>query len=137
MYQRDAIMAAEKVDACFNKMSMRGNNIEMIKNMKFKQIMFLAVSFSLTVTANAGRYWPETVLTNWNLYLNNGVAYIISNQMADHCSYNRAQINMDGTEFNKSLYAYAMSAKARGKNLEYVIDSTQTNCVISGLRELD
>ncbi|MCH2041053.1 MAG: hypothetical protein MK185_10510 [Saccharospirillaceae bacterium] len=105
--------------------------------MKFKQIMFLSVSLSLTVTANAGRYWPEATLTSWELYLNNGVAYILSSQFADHCSYDRGQINMDGTEYNKSLYAYAMSAKARGKNLRYVVDSTQKTCIISALQEQD
>jgi hypothetical protein len=44
---------------------------------------------------------------------------------------------MDGTEFNKAQYAYAMSAKARGKNLTYVVDDTQSTCIIYGLQELD
>jgi hypothetical protein len=105
--------------------------------MKFKHVIFLAVFFSLSISANAGRYWPGTALTNWELYLNNGVAYILSSQFADHCSDDRGQIDMDGTEFNKSLYAYAMSAKARGKNLKYVVDSTQEVCTISALREQD
>tara|TARA_R110001583_G_scaffold103368_1_gene250571 strand:+ start:1124 stop:1441 length:318 start_codon:yes stop_codon:yes gene_type:complete len=105
--------------------------------MKFKQIMFLAVLLNLTINANAGRYWPETTLTSWELYLNNGVAYISSSQFADHCSDDRGQIDIDSTEFSKSLYAYAMSAKARGKNLKYVVDSTQTTCIISALREQD
>lgn len=105
--------------------------------MKFKQIMLLLISLSFTVASNAGRYWPEVALTSWELYLNNGVAYIKSSQFADHCSYDRGQINMDGTEFNKSLYTYAMSAKARGKNLKYVVDSRQTACIISALREQD
>lgn len=43
---------------------------------------------------------------------------------------------MDSTEFNKALYAYAMSEKAKDKKLKYVDDET-TTCVISGLREVD
>lgn len=85
----------------------------------------------------AGRYWPSVALTEWSLSLNNGVAYIYSPQMASHCSYSRAQINMSGTEFDKALYAYALSAKARGKALSYVVDSEQTVCIISGLSEKD
>ncbi|MBE0380410.1 hypothetical protein [Pseudoalteromonas prydzensis] len=44
---------------------------------------------------------------------------------------------MDGTEFNKAQYAYALSAKAKDKKLKYVVDSEHTTCVISGLREVD
>ena len=44
---------------------------------------------------------------------------------------------MDGTEFNKAQYAYAMSAKARGKRLAYVVDSDQTTCIITGLIEAE
>ena len=42
---------------------------------------------------------------------------------------------MDGTEFNKAQYAFAMSAKARNKSLRYVVDSDQTTCIITGLIE--
>ena len=44
---------------------------------------------------------------------------------------------MDGTEFNKAQYAYAMSAKARGKKINYVVNSDDTTCVITGLIEVD
>jgi len=44
---------------------------------------------------------------------------------------------MDGTEFNKSLYSYALSAKAHGKSLKYVVDDKQTACIITGLSEDD
>jgi hypothetical protein len=42
---------------------------------------------------------------------------------------------MDGTEFNKALYAYALSAKAKNKELKYVIDNEQSICVVTGLSE--
>lgn len=106
--------------------------------MQIRKIAFLISLFIFSTTASATRYWPSTALTDWELYLNNGVAYILSTQFADHCSHNRGQINIDSNqEFDKALYAYALSAKARGKNLKYVVDSTQTTCVISALREQD
>ena len=91
----------------------------------------------LASSSLAGRYWPSTTLSTWELQLNNGVAYISSTDFASHCKHSRGQINMDGTEFNKALYAYAMSAKARGKKLNYVVDSDDTYCVVSGLIEVD
>ena len=100
-------------------------------------LMIIFGALSLSISAYANRYWPSVVLTNWEVYLNNGVAYIASPQFASHCSYSRGHILMDGTEFNKAQYAYAISAKARGKNLKYVVDNTHGNCVISGLQELD
>jgi len=84
----------------------------------------------------AKRYWPAE-LVEWDLALNNGVAYITSPQFASHCQYSRGQINMDGTEFNKAQYAYAMQAKVRGKKIRYVVDDTQTVCIITGLAEQD
>ena len=87
--------------------------------------------------ANAKRDWATQKLTNWDLYLNNGVAYISSPQFAAHCSYKRGHINISGAEYDKALYSYALSAKARGKKLSYVVDSTHTDCVISALLEHD
>ena len=95
-------------------------------------IMFGLISLYAN-SAFAGRYWPDDTLVSWGLELNNGVAYISSPQFASHCNYERGQINMDGTEFNKAQYAYAMSAKARGKKLKYVVNSADTTCVITGL----
>ena len=87
--------------------------------------------------ANASLYWPPETLTNWSLYLNNGRAYIESPDFASHCEYSRGQIILNGTEFDQAQYAYAMSAKARGKNLRYVVDSEHTTYTIYGLVEVD
>ncbi len=98
-----------------------------------------AVTISISVyssTVSAAGYWPPT-LDDWSLHLNNGAAYVTSPQFASHCSHNRGIIKMDGTEFNKAQYAYAMSAKARGKKLRYVVDDAQTTCIIYGLQEVD
>ena len=101
-------------------------------------VFFIFGLISLYATsAFAGRYWPTDTLVMWELQLNNGVAYISSPQFVSHCNYERGQINMDGTEFNKAQYAYAMSAKARGKKLKYVVNSADTTCVITGLIEVD
>ena len=101
------------------------------------RILLIIVCFLFSVSVNAKRYWPSQTLIDWTLELNNGVAYITSPQFATHCTYTRGQITMDGTEYNRALYAYAMSAKAKGKKLRYVVDDEATTCVISGLREVD
>ena len=104
--------------------------------MKMK-LLWIALTILFANQTMAGIYWAPNKLTNWNITLNNNVAYITSSQFAEHCANSRGQINMDGTEFNKALFAYAMSAKARGKSLSYVVDSEHTNCIIFGLSELD
>ncbi|MEX0335630.1 MULTISPECIES: hypothetical protein [Vibrio] len=103
--------------------------------MKKSLFAFISLTLLSNSPAYAQRYWPAELLSNWNLYLNNSVAYIQSPEFAKHCQYSRGQINMDGTEFNKALYSYALSAKARGKKLRYVVDDQHTTCVITGLEE--
>lgn len=98
-------------------------------------LVILLASFSGTVSAK--RYWPSKALTNWDLHLNNGVAYIRSPDFASHCRYLRGQINMDGTEFNKSQYAYALAAYAQGKTIRYVVDDEQTICIVTGIDIID
>lgn len=98
--------------------------------MKFCLLLIFLVFVSPSLSAK--RYWLSELI-NRSLYLNNGVAYISSPQLAEHCSYSRGQINMDGTEFNKTQYAYALSSKAKDKKLKYVVDSDHTTCVITGL----
>lgn len=106
-------------------------------DLKNTQILLLIIIGILPFCTHAKRYWPEKTLTKWSLYMNNGVAYIRSDEFASHCSYSRGQINMDGTEFNRAQYSYALSAKARNKKLRYVVDSDQTVCIITGLQEVD
>lgn len=100
-----------------------------------KTCLLLILLVFISPSLSAKRYWPSE-LVNWTLSLNNGVAYISSPQFAEHCSYSRGQINMDGTEFNKAQYAYALSAKAKDKKLKYVVDSEHTTCIITGLQEV-
>ncbi|MEC4729039.1 hypothetical protein HWQ46_26355 [Shewanella sp. D64] len=100
-------------------------------------LLLAIVCLVFTNNTDAKRNWPSQALTSWSLSLNNGVAYISSSQFPEHCRYSRGQINMSGTEFDKAQYAYALSAKARGKSLRYVIDNTQTTCIITGLSEVN
>lgn len=105
--------------------------------MRIIHLLFVLCLFVLPNIAEAKRYWPSQKLTTWSLSLNNGVAYISSAQFPEHCRYSRGQINMSGKEFDRALYAYALSAKAKGKSLSYVIDDTHTTCIISGLSEVN
>lgn len=108
------------------------------KEMKLElHILLIGLTLTYSCSTLAKRYWPPEVLTEWTLSLNNGVAYITSPQFVSHCLHSRGQINMDGTEFNKAQYAFAMSAKARSKKIKYVVDDTQTVCIITGLEEID
>jgi hypothetical protein len=105
--------------------------------MRSLSLLLVLVCLVLSYGADAKRYWPSTTLTDWSLYLNNGVAYISSPQFPEHCRHSRGQINMSGTEFDKAQYAFALSAKAKGKSLRYVIDNTHTTCIITGLSEVN
>lgn len=108
----------------------------LIKKLDTKLVFFLFfVSIGSSHPAAAVRYWPSQPLTHWTLTLNNGVAYITSSEIPSHCVHSRALIDMSGTEFDRALYAYALSAKARGKILRYVIDGDHVDCIISGLAE--
>lgn len=92
------------------------------------------VLFGVSSAAMAERYWPAT-LTEWSISLNNGVVYISSSQFAEHCAYRRGQINVNDGAYARALYAYALSAKARGKNLRYVVERASSECVIDAMQE--
>ena len=98
-------------------------------------ILIGAIAATASLSASATRYWPPAMLTEWDMYLNNGVVYIASPQFAGHCSYSRGEIDVNASSYNRALYAYALSAKARGKALRYVVDDAATTCVIDALQE--
>lgn len=87
---------------------------------------------SLPMAAFAGRY-QTPALTSWSMYMNNGVVYISSSQMPSHCTYSRAQINMSGTEFDRTQIAMALAAYKSKSNIAVFIDSDHTVCVMSGI----
>lgn len=94
-----------------------------------------SISAMFCSTASAERYWAAD-LTDWSMYLNNGVVYIASAQFASHCVYSRGEFAVNDSAYSRALYAYALSAKARGRGLAYVVDSTASTCVIDALREI-
>lgn len=105
--------------------------------MKAKFVLMVgALVAAASLPAYATRYWPAVALTDWELSLNNGLVYITSPQMASHCTYLRGQIDVTASAYNRALYAYALSAKARGKALRYVVDDAATLCVIDALLEV-
>ena len=102
-----------------------------------RETIIFGIIFAIaSLPASAARYWPPTPLTEWEMFLNNGVVYITSPQFASHCTYSRGQIDVTSSVFNRALYAYALSAKARGKALRYVVDDAATTCVIDALSEV-
>ncbi len=103
----------------------------------FCKLFLVFISCCACSLVSANRYWPEPALSDWSIVLNNGVVYIQSPQFPAHCSHSRGQINIHESEFDRAQYAFVLSAKARGKKLKYVVDNTQTVCVISGVLEID
>lgn len=101
------------------------------ENMKY--VIFIIIICGSPL-AFSKAYWAG-VLNDWSLYLDNNVVYVQSDSMASHCSYNRAQIDVAQGDYQRALYSYALSAKARGKKLSYVVDSDASTCVIFGLSE--
>ncbi|MBU1668719.1 hypothetical protein KKC13_09895 [bacterium] len=92
-------------------------------------IKMILISLIFGGYAIAGNYWVNTI-SDWKIQLDNGVAYIVADETPTHCSYHRAQINMDGTEYNRALYA-----KAKGKKITYVTNDKESICIITGLEE--
>jgi len=90
----------------------------------------------------AGRYWVPVdssgvsfYTSNWDLYINNNVVYVISPDLPSHCSHKRAQINITlDKPLDKALYAYLLAAYSSGKSLKIVVDSTQTTCVLDAAK---
>jgi hypothetical protein len=96
----------------------------------------VAVACLIAQQAAATLYWPSTTLTQWDMFVNNGVVYIQSPQFASHCTYSRGEIQVGNGPYERAMYAYALSAKARNKSLNYVVDDAATICVIKGLMEV-
>jgi hypothetical protein len=97
---------------------------------------FALVMAAASSSVSAARYWPPVALSDWTISLNNGLVYISSPQIASQCIYGRGEIRVSDSAYNRALYAYALSAQARGKSLRYVVDDTATLCVIDALEEI-
>ena len=96
----------------------------------------LSLAFLLVpLSVNAAPYWTSQ-LTDWKVYLGNGVVYVSASNMPSHCSYSRAQIDTSSQVYSptyqRDLYAYLMAAYAAGKTMKIVVDDQETVCKIYG-----
>ncbi|PHR54844.1 MAG: hypothetical protein COA47_14865 [Robiginitomaculum sp.] len=99
-----------------------------------RMFLFIILIVILPVNAFATVIWTNQ-LTDWLLYMDNGVVYVKSDSLPSNCSYARAQIIMDNTAYNNALYAYILSAYKTGKPIRVVTDNATTVCVISGVQD--
>jgi hypothetical protein len=102
--------------------------------MRMTKLLFLPLVMVASV-ANAGAYWTA-LLSNWNLYLDNGVAYVDASNMPAHCSNSRAQIETSSqiysASYQRDIYAYVLAAHAAGKTLRIVVNDQESLCKVYG-----
>ena len=77
--------------------------------------------------------WSD-LLTGWNFVLNEGVAYITSQQLPENCVPARAEIKMSGAEYDKAIFNFTLSAHASGDDIQVVVDDTAAQCVVMGIQ---
>ena len=77
--------------------------------------------------------WSD-LLTGWNFVLNDGVAYITSQQLPENCVPARAEIKMSGSEYDKAIYSFALAAHTAGNDIQVVVDDTLAQCVVMGIQ---
>jgi hypothetical protein len=101
--------------------------------------LLLSLSAAVTLmfsgqTCLAARQWTG-VLTNWRVYLDNGVAYVVSPTLSG-CVNSRAQMATStvvySATYERDLYSFVLSAFTSGKPLNIVVDTTETPCVVYG-----
>jgi hypothetical protein len=92
----------------------------------------------LPLSASAAAYWTGG-LTDWNVYLDNGVVYIGAANMPAHCAFARAQIDTSTqvytATYQRDLYAYVMAAYTAGKPLKIVLNDQETTCKVYGAND--
>lgn len=106
--------------------------------MKFVKSIALGAALLLSSgSVLAERYWPTTA-TDWKLYMANGVAYIESSQIPDHCANSRMYIPLDGNHVHEAMYSYALAAWSMGnQKLDYTLEKTDTECLVYALIATD
>ena len=100
----------------------------------FGFLLFVSVS----LVASAGTYWSPA-LSDWRLYLDNGVVYIAASNMPAHCQYARAQIDTStqvySPTYQRDIYAYVMAAHVAGKPLSIVLNDQESTCKVYGAND--
>lgn len=87
-----------------------------------KVIIGLALLISLP--SQAARFWTGD-LQDWQLSLNNGVAYVTSPSLPTECKYSRAQLEFSDSEYNKAMWSYLLAASKTNEKLKVVLDHDQ------------
>lgn len=103
--------------------------------MRYLRVTILAIGMGIaSQSALAARQWSG-VLSTWRVYLDNGVAYVISPTLGS-CANSRAQIATStvvySASYERDIYAFVLSAFAAGKPLNIVVDTTENPCVVYG-----
>jgi len=74
-----------------------------------KKILLVILVSIVPSQAFASNVWTG-LMTDFNLYMDNGTVYVSHVDMSSNCSNDRAQITMDNTAYNNALYAYILSS---------------------------
>lgn len=82
---------------------------------------FLALLVVFSFHASATRFWT-VFMDDWHLQLNNRKIYVESSMLPDECVYDRAELTLDGTDYNNALWAYILAASKTGEKLRVVLD---------------
>ena len=104
---------------------------------KTSGLLFVALTIAAP-SANATAYWTP-MLSDWKLYLDNGVAYVGATNMPSHCSNSRAQIETSSqiysATYQRDIYAYVMAAYTAGKQLRIVVNDQESLCKVYGVND--
>ncbi|MDM8567927.1 hypothetical protein QUF50_00135 [Thiotrichales bacterium HSG1] len=98
-------------------------------------IIFSLLSCLIPLPTFATSYWTP-MLQNWNLYLDNGVAYVNAYNMPSHCIHRRAEIEITTDDkYQNFLFDFTLAMYQLRRQLKIVIDNDQTVCKIMGVAD--
>ena len=98
----------------------------------FFGFILLATSILCPEQPSANPAW-SSLLSQWDLYIDNNVIYVASSNMPGNCNYERAEVS-PGTALGNSIYAFALKSQALGKPIRVVTDNAVSRCVITGIQ---
>ncbi len=107
------------------------------------KIFILTLVLLSSLNAHAGRTWTDS-LSDWSVYMDNGVTYVRSGSMPSACAHDRAQIDTSSeitygtTTYSEShfrdMYAFILMSYASSKELYIVTDSAESSCRVYGVK---
>jgi hypothetical protein len=120
----------------------------MYRNQPGKQVSGIAIRTAMWAAivtgaisagpALAARNWTKP-LTDWQLYLDNGVVYVTAANMPANCSYSRAEIRTSAVQsgsptYARDLYAFVLASRSAERPLRVAIDDAESTCLIYGAK---